>query len=37
VIAMRCDNVAGNDGDIEAALFGRMTINFARVGEHTSY
>jgi hypothetical protein len=37
VIAVLCDNVVGNDGDIEAALFGRTTINFARAGEQTFY
>lgn len=35
VIAVLCDNVVGDDGDIEAALFGRMTVNFVRAGGQT--
>jgi hypothetical protein len=37
VIAVLCDNVVANDGDIEAALFGRMTVNLARAGGETYY
>jgi hypothetical protein len=37
VIAVLCDNVVANDGDIEAALYGRMSVNFARVGGETFY
>jgi hypothetical protein len=37
VIAVLCDNVVANDGDVEAALFGRMTVNFARAGQQIFY
>jgi hypothetical protein len=37
VIAVLCDNVVANDTDIEAALYGRMSVNFARVGGETYY
>jgi hypothetical protein len=37
VIAVLCDNVTTTDADIEAALYGRMTVNFARVGGRTHY
>jgi hypothetical protein len=37
VVAVLCDNIVANDGDIEAALYGRMTVNFARAGGQTFY
>ncbi len=37
VIAVLCDNVVANDGDIEAALFGRMSVNFEKAGGETFY
>jgi hypothetical protein len=37
VIGVLCDNVVANDTDIEAALHGRMTVNFAEVGGEAFY
>jgi hypothetical protein len=37
LIAVLCDNVVANDGDIEAAIYGRRSVNFARTGGETYY
>lgn len=37
VIGVLSDSVVANDGDIEAALFGRMSVNVARAGGETFY
>jgi hypothetical protein len=37
VIAVLCDNIVTDDTDVEAALYGRLAVNFARAGRETFF